>query len=212
MVVVLQASLNLTPSTHITTVTITTTATGPPPSPAAHCLPLLRLRLLQLRLLLLLHVLRPRLRLLLLLLLLLLRLRLGLLLLVLPPLPAVRTTCCTCATSMTAAAPVLKPKKQFVEFLKLVHMSSPSRTPESPYSLRTSLGSSTLRVQVLNNHILTQNLYYSYYYPKPKYLILGYLDPKPYISQHLPIHPCRPLYIHLKGPNSWVFGPSGPRP
>ena len=35
----------------------------------------------------------------------------------------------------------------------------------------------TLRSQVPNNHILTQNLYYSYYYPKPKYLIIGYLDP-----------------------------------
>ena len=36
----------------------------------------------------------------------------------------------------------------------------------------------TLRVQVPNNHILTQNLYYSYYYQTPKYLIIGYLDPK----------------------------------
>ena len=35
----------------------------------------------------------------------------------------------------------------------------------------------SLKVQVLNNHILTQNLYYNYYYPKPKYLIIGYLDP-----------------------------------
>ena len=35
----------------------------------------------------------------------------------------------------------------------------------------------SLRVQVPNNHILTQNLYYNYYYPKPKYLIIGYLDP-----------------------------------
>ena len=34
-----------------------------------------------------------------------------------------------------------------------------------------------LRVQVPNNHILTQNLYYHYYYPKPKYLVIGYLDP-----------------------------------
>ena len=25
--------------------------------------------------------------------------------------------------------------------------------------------------------ILTQNLYYNYYYPKPKYLIIGYMDP-----------------------------------
>ena len=34
----------------------------------------------------------------------------------------------------------------------------------------------TLRVQVPNNHILPQNLY-NYYYPKPKYLIIGYMDP-----------------------------------
>ena len=37
----------------------------------------------------------------------------------------------------------------------------------------------TLRVQVPNNHILTQNLYYNHYYPKPKV------------------------------PNYWVLGPSG---
>ena len=36
----------------------------------------------------------------------------------------------------------------------------------------------TLRVQVPNNHILTSNLYYNYYYNNPnKYLISGYLDP-----------------------------------
>ena len=35
----------------------------------------------------------------------------------------------------------------------------------------------TLRVQVPNNHILTQDPYYNYYYPKPKYLIIGYMDP-----------------------------------
>ena len=34
-----------------------------------------------------------------------------------------------------------------------------------------------LRVQVPNNHILTQNQYYNYYYPKRKYLIIGYMDP-----------------------------------
>ena len=33
------------------------------------------------------------------------------------------------------------------------------------------------RVQVPNNDILAQNLYYNYYHPKPKYLIIGYLDP-----------------------------------
>ena len=39
-----------------------------------------------------------------------------------------------------------------------------------------SLGQ-TVRVQVLNIHILHPKLYYYYYYPKPKYLIIGYLDP-----------------------------------
>ena len=34
----------------------------------------------------------------------------------------------------------------------------------------------TLRVQLPNNQILAQNLYYNYYYPKPKYLIIGYMD------------------------------------
>ena len=36
--------------------------------------------------------------------------------------------------------------------------------------------SCSLRVQVLKNHILTQNLYYNYYYPKPKHQIIEYLD------------------------------------
>ena len=35
----------------------------------------------------------------------------------------------------------------------------------------------TLRVQVPNNHILTQNLYYNYYYPNLKYPNIGYMDP-----------------------------------
>ena len=35
----------------------------------------------------------------------------------------------------------------------------------------------TLRVQLPNNHILTRNLQYNYYYTKPKYLLLGNLDP-----------------------------------
>ena len=34
----------------------------------------------------------------------------------------------------------------------------------------------SLRVQVLNNHILTPNLYYHYYSPNPKYLTIGYMD------------------------------------
>ena len=36
----------------------------------------------------------------------------------------------------------------------------------------------SLRVQVPNNHILTKNLYYNYYYPNPKYLNIGYMDPE----------------------------------
>ena len=39
------------------------------------------------------------------------------------------------------------------------------------------LQNNTLRVQVPNNHILAQNLYYNYYYQYPKYLIIGSLDP-----------------------------------
>ena len=34
-----------------------------------------------------------------------------------------------------------------------------------------------LKVQVPNNRILTQNLHYNYYYPNPKYLIIGHMDP-----------------------------------
>ena len=56
--------------------------------------------------------------------------------------------------------------------------------------------SSTVRVQVLNNHILTQKPYYYYYYTNPKYLIIGYMDPKSYASP-------------LKGPNYWEHGPFG---
>ena len=36
----------------------------------------------------------------------------------------------------------------------------------------------TLRVQVPNNHILTQNLFYNHYYQNPEYQIVGYMDPK----------------------------------
>ena len=32
------------------------------------------------------------------------------------------------------------------------------------------------RVQVPNNHILTQSQYYNHYDPKPQYLIIGYMD------------------------------------
>ena len=40
-----------------------------------------------------------------------------------------------------------------------------------------SWGYISLRVQVCNNHILTRNLYYNHYYPNPKHLIIGYMDP-----------------------------------
>ena len=53
-------------------------------------------------------------------------------------------------------------------------LRSPFWNPRSPK------GSST------NNHILTHNLYYNYYSPNPKYLILGYMDPKPYIPLNIP--------------------------
>ena len=38
------------------------------------------------------------------------------------------------------------------------------------------LGWGTRKPQVPNSHILTQNLYYKYYYPIPKYPIIRYLD------------------------------------
>ena len=34
-----------------------------------------------------------------------------------------------------------------------------------------------LRAKIANNHIVTPNLYYNSHYPKPKNLIIGYLDP-----------------------------------
>ena len=47
----------------------------------------------------------------------------------------------------------------------------------------------TPRVQVLKNQILTQNLSYNYYYPKPKYLIIGYMDPSGY---RVPVYTANP--------------------
>ena len=34
-----------------------------------------------------------------------------------------------------------------------------------------------LRVQVSNYHIPTQDVYYNYCFPNPKYLVIGYMDP-----------------------------------
>ena len=45
----------------------------------------------------------------------------------------------------------------------------------------------TPRVQVHNHHILTQNLYQNHYYPNAKYLLIGYLDPKPLNPIHSPL-------------------------
>ena len=38
-------------------------------------------------------------------------------------------------------------------------------------------GSLALSVQVPKDHIFTPNLYQNHYYPNPKYLIVGYMDP-----------------------------------
>ena len=48
---------------------------------------------------------------------------------------------------------------------------------QSPLGPDKVLQDLSLRVQVHNNHILAQDLYYNNYYPKPKYLIIGYMDP-----------------------------------
>ena len=45
---------------------------------------------------------------------------------------------------------------------------------EAPHPANLPLA---VRVQVLNTHVLTQTLYYNYYYPNPRYLIIRYLDP-----------------------------------
>ena len=43
---------------------------------------------------------------------------------------------------------------------------------------KTILGcNEALRVQVPKSHLLAQNLYHDSYYPKPKYLIIWYVDP-----------------------------------
>ena len=49
--------------------------------------------------------------------------------------------------------------------------------PKPAASTLTLHERNSVRVQVPNKHILTQNLYYNYYYPKSKCLIIGYMDP-----------------------------------
>ena len=62
----------------------------------------------------------------------------------------------------------------------------------------------TLRVQVPNNQILTQNLYYNYYYPKPKYLIVGYMDPLGQLAQRSRVAGCED-----KLSSTWQFPKTG---
>ena len=62
-----------------------------------------------------------------------------------------------------------------LEFNIFLHRKSCRISYQLPVTERSD--ARTPRVQVLNNHILTQNLYYNYYYQNPKYLIIGYLDP-----------------------------------
>ena len=61
--------------------------------------------------------------------------------------------------------------------------------PDSAKALTLGAGAA-LEVQVPNHHILTPNLHYNYYYPKSKYLIIGYLE--------------------VTAPQSWKLKPLGP--
>ena len=65
-----------------------------------------------------------------------------------------------------------------IHFSKKALFAGPSLKPRVSRSLLiTTFLEMPLRVQVPNNHILTQNLYYNYYYPNPKYRNIGYMDP-----------------------------------
>ena len=60
-----------------------------------------------------------------------------------------------------------------------VHRSAFDELNSIPMPIRGFLAMlATPRVQVLNSHIVTQNLYYTYYYQNRKYLIIRYLDEK----------------------------------
>ena len=64
----------------------------------------------------------------------------------------------------------------------------------------TPLKALTLRVQVPNNHIHTQNLRYNSYSPKPKYPMIGYLD---YSTQEHPwqwLAHCCSSHAHVAQP------------
>ena len=61
----------------------------------------------------------------------------------------------------------------------------------------------TLRVQVPNNHILTLNLYYNHYYPNPKHLIIGYMDPLAKSLHKVAAVTHQGMQVHLS--SSWRF-------
>ena len=46
-----------------------------------------------------------------------------------------------------------------------------------------------------NIHILAQSQYYNYYYPKPKYLIIGYMDPSGNLVPFSVVNAMRHVYV-----------------
>ena len=80
----------------------------------------------------------------------------------------------------TSACPYL----MIVDAAPLTQAQMETETELAPYSVLQALNPNghlqhmgTIRIQVPGNYILTQNLYYDYYYPNPKKLILGDMDP-----------------------------------
>ena len=90
-----------------------------------------------------------------------------------------------------------------------------------PCGLGFRVNPETLRVQILENHILAQNLYKNDDYPRPKYLIIGYMDPLgKYLESHcsrcfgslhgfgtiiLPTLEVQVVPLLLRNPHSTVF-------
>ena len=93
------------------------------------------------------------------------------------------------ADKLSCADCPLKEKTKSESSALELELISPTPQPQEVFSL-------TPRFQVP----LTQNQYYKYFNPKPKYLIIGYLDPK-----RQTLNPISPL----KGLNNWVHGPFG---
>ena len=61
--------------------------------------------------------------------------------------------------------------------LSRVHRADSGQQVPIPGRVTFVRAEQPLRVQVPNDHILAQNLYYNCYCPNPKYLNIGYLDP-----------------------------------